>query len=181
MGDGISLIQAHEVAPGLRAITRNDNELNLGGLAAEPSLKILLEFGVNLPSRDVTFLSQISLRYQLMEDSLFYRAERTAVMEVQDAPAEAHSREIYEAAKRVAMIRLQERAWSMAEEGHKDNAAAELQRLADRFLEVGAGDLAEATIREADQIRQTGVLSDAGRMTIKYGTRMLALPAPARR
>jgi hypothetical protein len=48
-------------------------------------------------------------------------------------------------------------------------------------LEVGAGDLADATKKEAEQIRQTGMLSDAGRMTIKYGTRMLALPAPMRR
>lgn len=181
LGDGVSLIHAHEVAPGLRAIPRTDNELSLGGLAIEPSLKILLEFGVNLPPRDVALLAQFSLRYQLMEDGLFYRTERTAVLDVQDAPSDPHPPEVYEAAKRVAMIRLQERAWGMAEEGQKENAASELHRLADRFLEVGASDLAEATKKEAEQIRQTGMLSDAGRMAIKYGTRMLALPAPARR
>ncbi len=180
-GDGVSLIHAHEVAPGLRPIPRTENELNLGGLALEPTLKILLEFAVNLPPRDVALLTQLSLRYQLMEDGLFYRTERTAVLDVQDAPSDPHPPEVYEAAKRVAMIRLQERAVGMAEEGQKENAASELHRLADRFLEVGAGELADATKKEAEQLRQTGILSDVGRITIKYGTRMLALPAPARR
>lgn len=180
-GDGVSLLHAHEVAPGLREIPRTDNVLNLGGISADPSQRFLLEFAVDLPRRDVACVADITLRYQMMDDQMYYRHQRMAVVDVQKELIEPHPDDIYESAKRVAMLRMQERAWVMAEEGKRDHAAAELQRLASRLLDVGAPELANTTKKEAENIRQTGVLSDEGRMAIKYGTRMLALPAPMAR
>lgn len=179
LGPGIQLMQAHEVAPGLRELAQQDGEIALGSLPAEPPLRLLLDFSTTLPDRDVLLLGHFELKAQLLQDSITYRVERMAVADVGEAVEESPAEPIYQGAQRVATLRLQNRTWENLAKGQgEEGTAAALEHLANRFLEIGADDLALATRREMENYQKTGALSDDGRMAIKYGTRLLALPSP---
>jgi hypothetical protein len=54
-----------------------------------------------------------------------------------------------------------------------------LENLATRLLAAGQEDLAQMAIVEARRVASTNMLSEEGRKTLKFGTRMLlALPEP---
>ena len=178
LGPNVELLQAHEIAPGLRRLPTERNEVALGPLSATPTLRVLLDLKVSLPIIDVALLGQIRLGAQLVENSSRVEVERLAVAEIHAGEPKAPPDEIYEAAQRVATLKLQERAWAAIEQGAVQQAVDTLEQLAARFLEIGADNLAMATQREMALFQSTGALSDDGRKIIKYGTRMLALPAP---
>ncbi len=176
-GPGVQLLHVHEVAPGLRRLDVEGHLLRLGTLPAAPPLRLLLEFAVDLPERDVVQLASFTLRAQLVQTSLQYETQRLALTDI-GAEAGDPSPDIYQGAQRVATLRLQERTWEALERGDSPRAVLTLEHLADRFLELGAMDLAVATQREVETFQRNGNMSEAGRKIIKYGTRLLSLPAP---
>lgn len=178
LGPEITILQAHEVTPGLRRLPTQGNEIALGSLPTLPALRVLVELQVPMPEPDVALLGHIRLRAQVVENSNFSEVERLAVMDIHSGKALPPHDDIYEAAQRVATLRLQERAWAAIEQGAVQQAADTLEQLVDRFMEIGADNLALATQKEMEFFQKTGTLSDDGRKIIKYGTRMLALPAP---
>jgi Ca-activated chloride channel family protein len=174
---GVALLQAHEVAPVLRRVVIEDGVLRLGSLPAAPSLRLLLEFAVDAPARDVLRLGTFTLEAQLVQSSQRYRIRRIVLAETGAESGEAPP-DIYQSAQRVATLRLQEHAWETLKRGAGVQAVSALEQLADRFLEIGAMELAVATQREVETFKHSGDLSVSGRKIIKYGTRLLALPPP---
>lgn len=179
MGAGVTLLQAHEVAPGLRDLAVNQqNKITLGSLPADQSLRLLIQFGATLPKRDVCLLSNLILSAQSVQDLKTYQAERLTLMDINHSASPSVSEEIYEAARRVATLRMQDRTWQSLADGEREESIARLEHLADRFQELGSTNLAAAAMQERNFLEKTGRLSENGRKTIKYGTRMLALPPP---
>lgn len=176
-GPGVSLLRAHEVAPGLRPLKLEGDTLHLGTLPVAPSLRLLLEFEVQRAPRDVVEIAALTLQAHLVRNARQSRIKRLALAEVGSDSPEPPS-DIYHSAQRVATLRLQQWTWEALEGGARTRAISSLEDLADRFMEIGAMDLAIATQREVATFEQTGQLSESGRKIIKYGTRMLALPAP---
>jgi hypothetical protein len=89
--------------------------------------------------------------------------------EAKDPPAR-----VIEAAWRVNLYQLQERAWHEAQMGQTETAATLLRRLSSRYLETGELRLADQAQREAQGLAQRGAISAEGRKLLKYGTRSLA-------
>jgi Ca-activated chloride channel homolog len=176
--EGVSLLQAHEVAPGLRALQPAGDKLPLGLFPAGEPLSLLLSLKIEPPERDVALLGSFTLRARLASDRTPLTARRLTVVEIATEGDEAPPEEIYQAARRVATLTLQERALRAVADGNLTRALPELENLANRFLDIGAPELAARTRQEIDEVRRTGGLSPAGTKTIRYGTSRLALPAP---
>jgi Ca-activated chloride channel family protein len=176
-GPDAKLLQVHEVAPGLRRLDVEENVVTIGSLPTAPPLRLMAELSVRKTPRDVVFIADFVLRAQLVQDSKQYETHRTVLADVGDVASEP-SMDVYQSAQRVATLRLQQRTWEALENGEELSAIASLEQLADRFLELGAMDLAIATQQEVERFQLTRELSEGGRKIIKYGTRMLALPPP---
>lgn len=88
--------------------------------------------------------------------------------------------EITSALSLLAMYRLQEKARHEAELGQASQAARRLENLATHLLANGERELAKAALNEAVQLARSRRLSSEGEKVLKYGTRALMLPAPAK-
>jgi hypothetical protein len=75
------------------------------------------------------------------------------------------------------MYQMQERAREALERGDVTEATRRLENLATRLLAEGESELATQVLAEARRVAHTSGISDKGRMTIKYQTRHLLLPA----
>lgn len=176
---GTRLLSAHEIAPGLRTLPVSDSSIVIGALPATPPLRLLLQAEVEIPNGDAALLGEVVLQATVTRTATRHQLRRLVIADVngderRDPPAD----NLYLAAQRVAILSMQERTWEAIDEGRLEDAEGALRHLADRFLDIGAEDLAEAAHREADEVRITGTLTENGRKSIKYGTRRLALPAP---
>ncbi|HQF71596.1 MAG TPA: VWA domain-containing protein, partial [Promineifilum sp.] len=80
---------------------------------------------------------------------------------------------LIEAARRLNLYRMQERAWEEAQSGQLDTAAARMRRLTARYLETGDLRLAQQAQQEAQRLGRQSTMSLEGRKVLKYGTRSL--------
>lgn len=93
------------------------------------------------------------------------------VNRLEEVPAE-----IREAAEKVAIFKLREKAWRDIKAGDKEGASRRLKLLATRLSAAGERSLATLASTEALKLARTGELSPEGKKGLLYGTRFLALP-----
>jgi Ca-activated chloride channel homolog len=94
-------------------------------------------------------------------------------------PVEEPPLAIMEALGKLTLYHMQERAQEAINEGNIEEATRRLERLATRLLALGEPVLAERARTEAYRVLQTSQLSDEGRKSLKYQTRLLLLgPQP---
>ena len=166
------------ISPELKRLDSTDSEFSLGPLQRTDSRVLLLEnivsshlggmhrimrmeFRGNVPAFGAMAIQQQAVRVEFRPAS----QTRTLV-----PPA------IVEAARRVSLLRMQERAELDVGQGMVSAGAGRLKQLASRLLQEGQSDLAEMFELEAEQLVASGVLSAAGTKRIRYGTRALPLP-----
>ncbi len=179
------LLAAHQVMPALQRLTPTANgtakRVKLGQLLKGLPVQVLLEFGITPPAHHhAVIAAHIAAETKLIKENISTEQTRILVVGVRDIGAEEleFQDEIVSAAERVAALRLQQRAWEAMEKGNRLDAELRLSHLATRFLEIGEPTLAALTKRELALLRRTGALSSEGSKRIKYGTRLLSLPAP---
>ena len=86
---------------------------------------------------------------------------------------------ILDALGKLTLYRMQQKAEDSLARGNVAEATRRLENLATRLLAAGQDDLAQMAIVEAKRVSNTNMLSEEGRKTLKFGTRMLlALPQP---
>ena len=86
---------------------------------------------------------------------------------------------ILDALGKLTLYRMQQKAQESVEDGNVIEATRRLENLATRLLSNGHEDLARKAAAEARRVSTTNMLSEEGRKTLKFGTRMLlALPSP---
>jgi Ca-activated chloride channel family protein len=86
---------------------------------------------------------------------------------------------ILDALGKLTLYRMQQKAEDSLAKGNVAEATRRLENLATRLLAAGQDDLAQMAIVEAKRVSNTNMLSEEGRKTLKFGTRMLlALPQP---
>jgi Ca-activated chloride channel family protein len=86
---------------------------------------------------------------------------------------------ILDALGKLSLYRMQQKAEVALSEGKVVEATRRLENLATRLLAAGQDGLAQMAMSEARRVSNTNMLSEQGRMTLKFGTRMLlALPEP---
>jgi len=77
------------------------------------------------------------------------------------------------AVSKLNLYQMNEKAWEEAERGEIEQATQRMERLGTQLLNAGETQLAHSAFSEATHIARTGLLSAAGRKTLKYGTRAL--------
>jgi Ca-activated chloride channel family protein len=86
---------------------------------------------------------------------------------------------ILDALGKLSLYKMQQKAEAALQSGKVEEATRRLENLATRLLAAGQGDLAQMAMVEARRVYNTNMLSEQGRKTLKFGTRMLlALPGP---
>ena len=86
---------------------------------------------------------------------------------------------ILDALGKLSLYKMQQKAEETLQAGNVEEATRRLENLATRLLASGQNDLAQMAMVEARRVYNTSMLSEQGRKTLKFGTRMLlALPGP---
>ncbi|MBN1679060.1 MAG: VWA domain-containing protein [Anaerolineae bacterium] len=114
----------------------------------------------------------------LMADRMGYKVLSDISVEISDnPPPEEPPIAILDALGKLTLYRMQQRAEESIEKGNVAEATRRLENLATRLLAAGEDDLAHMAAAEARRVANTNMLSEEGRKTLKFGTRMLlALP-----
>ena len=169
----LTLRAGFKLSPFPQPLSAEANPIPLGDLEGRAPLSLLLEFVVaplRVPAR---FRLPIELRYGRPEGgeaSLGRAAQLVAQDGARDAAPPAA---LIEAAGRLNLYRMQEKAWEEAQSGQLDTAAARMRRLTARYLETGDLRLAQQAQLEAQRRGHLGTMSAEGRKVLKYGTRSL--------
>nr|WP_290666446.1 DnaJ domain-containing protein [Ardenticatena sp.] len=180
--DESELMNVYEVSPGLKRLApQDDGTYVLGALYNKPPRKVLIDLKITLTGDQRLFIPctlDIEARLIGQTRPLPLRLATPLNIEAISESKLDYPEEIIEAARRAIVARLQEQAWEAVSKGDVQQAEANLALLVDRFLELGERDLAQLAEKELSRLRATGELSPEGTLELKYGTRMLALPAP---
>jgi Ca-activated chloride channel family protein len=171
-----TLRSASKLTPFLQPLPPDANPLALGDLEGRAPLSLLLEFLVAPQTAATRFRIPLEAHYTAANGAA-ESVGRTAQLIVPDREryeAAAPPAQLIEAARRLNLYRMQERAWEEAQAGKTAAAAALMRRLSSRYLETGELRLADQAQREAQGLAQRGAISPEGRKLLKYGTRSLA-------
>lgn len=173
-GPGVGLLDLHEVAPELRRLTLQEGAVALGPLPGGAAFQLLIDLVVSPGDRDLLLIGDLTLEALLRHDGRTVHLQHP-IIATREGATEHVPAEVVAASQRIAMLRLQERAWHSVATGNTAGARRELSLLATRLIEMGEVELAHATRRELDAIAATGQLSPDGSKRIKYGSRKLGL------
>lgn len=175
---GAAFKDAYALTPEVKRLIPMDNLLPIGTLHHAESRVFLIESLVSPLREGIHRLFQIEVAGNVPAHGI-HTVQRRAVR-AQFQPA-GRTRaliplHIVEAVRRVAVVRLQERAvWEM-ERGDMTSATERLEALATRLLRDGRDTLAQTFLEEARRLSQEGGLSPTGVKRMRYMSRAL-LPA----
>jgi uncharacterized protein YegL len=183
--EGVSLKSAFRLTPYLVHLTPDKGTISLGTLQTDSPVTLLMELVIpSLPAGphrlaqfelggDVPALERKGER--LRQDLTLNFTPQTPSAPPTVPPA------ILSALAKITIFQMQENAWKSLEKGDVAEATRRLETMATRLLDLGEHQLARAALLEAGRLARSGHLSPAGRKTIKYGTRSLALTSQERR
>jgi Ca-activated chloride channel family protein len=154
--------------------------LHLGGLPADSSLEILLEFLLAPVPSGADKISLAEGRFSLdipAQPLPAYTARLELGLPVTDTVEDRPAPDkIVQAMKQLTLYRIQEKARQEIERGESEKANGRLRRLATHLLAQGKYALAQTVLDEAKNLEHSQPLSEEGIKEIKYGTRALFLP-----
>jgi Ca-activated chloride channel family protein len=176
------LESAFKLTPNPQPIDITPQPILLGGLEYSRSASILIQLQMPPTNRkgfrtvarlDVTgdILTADRQGYKVLSDISVEVAENP---EPEDPPLA-----ILDALGKLSLYKMQQKAEAALQDGDVDEATRRLENLATRLLANGQDDLAQMAMVEARRVYNTNMLSEQGRKTLKFGTRMLlALSGP---
>lgn len=169
----LSLRAGFKLSPFPQPLTPEANPIPLGDLEGRAPLTLLLEFVVAPLSVPARFRLPIELRYDRPDGGEASLSRAVQLLAQGEASAAAPPAALIEAARRLNLYRMQEKAWEEVQSGQLDTAAARMHRLTARYLETGDLRLAQQAQLEAQRLGHLGTMSAEGRKVLKYGTRSL--------
>ncbi len=177
----IRLESAFKLAPSPQPLDSHQGSIPLGGLQFSRPLSVLLQ--LEIPANvDLGFrtLARIAVVGDVFDQRMVRHLTLMDVaIEVSNEPKlEDPPMSILDALARLTLYRMQERANESLQAGNIVEATRRLERLATRLLAMGEVDLASHAQAEAGRLAQTSSVSERGRKTLKYHTRLLLLDAP---
>lgn len=181
-GSGVQLNSVFRLQPDTADLPIRSS-IRLGSIPKNDKLSLLLEFVVSPISKDVKRLTLGTgeISFILPFDPKFTSKVPISLTRLTgvSTSTELPPRPIFQALSQISLYRMQEKARQEVSEGKVQEASKRLQRLATQLLSIGAHDLAQTALVEAERIQQTHLFSAEGEKKIKYGTRSLLLPARA--
>jgi Ca-activated chloride channel family protein len=157
--------------------------VTLGNLPKNSSIRILLELVVHpAPGLSQLPVAQLKISGELVGRGLEPQEVPLSIeLPLTDEPElDPPPKEIASALNLLSLYKQQEKARHEAELGELAKAARRLENLATQLLAAGERELAKTALNEAVTISQSKKISEEGEKTLKYGTRALLLPAPAK-
>ena len=181
---GAELRRAYHVRPVLARLGESGGEggsynLFLGDLEWGTPPAVLLELIVPPRPAGVYRMCQVVLAYDKPDSSagkaradviLTYSVDRPAI----EAPLDP---EVVDLVERTTAFSLQTQALEQAARGDLAGATVRLRAAATRLLGLGEADLAQAALREAENLERGEQLSAQARKEMRYTTRRLTRPA----
>jgi Ca-activated chloride channel family protein len=183
LGEEVECVAMFRVEPEIGELTTN-RTVPLGNLSFKHSTSILFEFRIDPsphPERNIRTLLHGEFNYlNIFKDNKIEAIPVSIRVPVKDkVQQDKPPAFILQAASRINLYRLQQKAREEVDQGQFNEAARHLHQLATHLLARGERDLARTVLREAQEIQETRHYSSSGEKNIKYGTRgLLLLPAP---
>jgi Ca-activated chloride channel family protein len=174
----IVLDTVFRLAPSPQPLSADGGNVLLGSLQIDRPISVLMQF--RLPTK-LQLGQRTIARLAIYGDILnnpephHYIIEDKHITIQNDPVRDETPDEILDALSKLTLYRLQERAQEALEGGNASEATRRLENLATRLLEMGHAELAEQAKEEANRVRHTQELSERGRKTLKYQTRLLLL------
>ncbi|WP_119072507.1 VWA domain-containing protein [Aggregatilinea lenta] len=178
----VKLESVFRLSPNPQALDLTRQPIPLGTLEANKTATVLIQLqmpaghkaGFRTVARvDVTgdILSFGRLGYKVLSD--------LSVEVSESPPPEEPPLAVLDALGKLTLYRMQQKAENSIAKGNLVEGTRQLENLATRLLASGHEDLAQMAMVEARRVSNTQSLSEEGRKSLKYGTRMLlALPVP---
>jgi len=183
LGEDIECLSLFRIEPEIGDLAPNST-VPLGNLGFKKTTSILIEFRID-PSHHPERNSRTLLRGEFVYQNVFKDNKSEVIPVIIQIPVKDKIQQdvppafIMQAASRITLYRLQQKAREEVEKGQLNDAARHLHQLATHLLARGERDLARTVLREAQEIQETRHYSSSGEKNIKYGTRgLLLLPAP---
>jgi Ca-activated chloride channel family protein len=176
--EGVGIESVFRTSPYLERLTLTDGVISLGVLQADAPFIIVMEMSVAQKPPGEHRLLQLELTGDI--PALGRQGEKLR-LDVQCAftstklSPEPAPPAILSALSKVAIYRMQARAWDALDGGDVQTATHQLEMIATRLFDLGETQLARAAMLEAGRIAQGGVPTAKGRKELKYGTRSLAV------
>jgi Ca-activated chloride channel homolog len=166
--------EAFKLSPYIQRLdTSVPDRISLGSLETDRPLSVLLQFIVGPHSAG----HQRIVKLELSGETQAQDSELSRELWFQFAEQLASEPEIptnlVNALAKLAIFKMQEKAYDAIESGETVQASKQLAIIATRLLDLGETELAQAAQLEAGRLAQSGSLSPAGRKKLKYGTRSL--------
>jgi len=169
----LTLRGGFKLAPFPQPLSLEADPIPLGDLEGRGPLTVLLEFLVAPLPGAARFRLPLEVRYSAPGGAAETIARSAQLMALSGATGQAPPAALIEAARRLNLYRMQERAWEEAQSGKLDTAAARMRQLTARYLETGDLRLAKQAQLEAQRLGHLGTMSLEGHKVLKYGTRSL--------
>jgi Ca-activated chloride channel homolog len=172
----LQLEMAFKLTPAPQPLGIEDGLIPLGNLQHNRPISILLQLQLpaNAPE-GFRPIARILVKGDILEnDPQDFQTLSDISIEIsnnagQDAPPPA----IMEALSKLTLYRMQERAKEALDRGDIGEATRRLENLATRLLDMGEEELAGQALAEARRVAHTNMLSDRGKKTLKFHTRLL--------
>jgi len=174
----IKLESVFKLTPNPQPIDHETQPIQLGALEGVRPLTLLVQLLMPAAMQE-SFRTLLRLDVTgdiLSEKRHNYKVISDLSIEAATSPlAEDPPRIILDALGKLTLYRMQQKAEAAIQAGNFDEATRRLENLATRLLAAGQDELARTAMMEAQRVKQTRTLSEEGRKTIKFGTRMLLL------
>lgn len=174
----IKLESVFKLMPNPQPINHQQQPIPLGILEYNRSITAIIQ--LQMP-HDLKAEPRSLVRLDVTGDLLHQRRQGyklVADVSVDVSPKpdpEAPPRIILDALGKLTLYRMQQKAEVAIQAGNYEEATRRLENLSTRLLALGHTDLAATARLEAQRIEHTKALSQEGRKTIKFGTRLLLL------
>lgn len=179
----VKVESAFRLLPSAQPLVTNVDPIPLGQMQSNQAISVLLQ--LQLPA--LTQPGFRSIARVVIGGDIFWDQRRryevvadTSVEVSARPPEEEPPLSILDALGKLTLYRMQQRAAESVSQGDVREATRRLEALATRLLAAGHEDLANAAMAEARRVSSTSAISDEGKKTLKYGTRMLLLAAPTK-
>jgi uncharacterized protein YegL len=181
--EGVWLENAFRTSPYLEHLALVNETIDLGALQADAPLAVVSRVGVSQQPAGEHRL----MRLELMGDiPSIERREGKLQRDVRctftsnEPSSQPVPTPILSALSKIALYRMQDRAWDALNDGDADTATHQLEMMATRLFDLGETQLARAAMLEAGRISRGGTPTAKGRKELKYGTRSLTIASWSR-
>lgn len=178
----ITMESVFKLLPTPQPLNASPQPIPIGNLEHDRSCSVLVQLQMPPTSRE-GFRTVVRLDVTgdvLLEGRIGHKVISDFSVELAHEPrAEEPPRPVMDALGKLTLYRMQQKAEQAALLGNPADASRRLENLATRLLAAGQDSLAQMALAEAQRVTKTSMLSEQGRKTLKFGTRMLlALPQP---